>query len=109
MRSTLEIIIAVKESKPVEVEELRLALLALNSIDHFRSNSLNDLIEAIEENAKSIKLKANFAKDMRERMFQAIKTDPAKWLGPTGIPGNKEHDDFYRLAKDIAKKAIAVE
>lgn len=105
MRSTLDIIIAVKESRPVEHEELRLALLALSSIDQFLGNSLNGLIEAIEEGKSSAKLKAHFAKDIRERMFQAMKQDPAVWLGPGGIPGTPEHDKRYRMALAVAKAA----
>lgn len=111
MRTTLEIIIAVKESQYVSFEELRLALMALSSIEHFEKNALDELIEAVEatepldSNGRAAKLRASFAKDTRERMFQALKSDPEKWLGPGGIPGTKEHDERYRAAIAVAKKA----
>ncbi len=106
MRSTLDIIIAVKESRPVEPEELRLALLALSSIDQFTKNSLDGLIGAIEEKApRVVELKAHFAKQTRESMFQAMKRDPAAWLGPGGIPGNPEHDARLKVAKAVARAA----
>lgn len=105
MRTTLEILIAVKESRPVEFEELRLALVALDSIHHFTGNALNDLIEAVEETPKASWVRAHFAKETRQRMFEALKTDPGIWLGPANIPGNPEHDKYYRMALAVARSA----
>lgn len=105
MRSTLDILIAVKENQPVTPEELRLALVALDSIHHFTKNSLNDIIEASEERPQTLALRIAFAKQTRESMFRAIKTDPSVWLGPENIPGNPEHDRRYRAALALAKKA----
>lgn len=107
MRSTLEIIIAVKDSQPVTHEELRLALLALNGIEHFVSHSHNDLIDAIEQGKPPalLKMKARLAADMRERLFQAMKKDPEQWLQPQNIPGNPEHDARLAWCKTIFEKA----
>lgn len=107
MRSTVQIICAVKDNKPVEFEELRLALLALSSIEHFYSHELSGLVEAIDEGKPIglLRLKSQFAKDLHERMFKAIKTDPRAWLGEHNIPGNPEHDERLAGAKRLFTKA----
>lgn len=106
MRSTLDIIIAVQECQPVEPEELRLALMALSGIDQFLKNELDALIEAVEEKPiGAAKLRASFARDTRERMFQAMKKPPDEWLGPRFTPGTPEHTEGLRMSKAIAKAA----
>ncbi len=106
MRTTNEIIIAVKESQPVTAEELRMALLALNGIEHFTRQDLDRLIEAVDTgDFRQVKLRAVFAKSNRERMFQAVKTDPVKWLGPANIPGNPEYEQRMQWAKNLFEKA----
>lgn len=104
MRTTNEIITAVKEGEPVTERELKLALVALSSIDTFRSRTLNDLIDAIEKGSKPIlDLKVAHAKDQRERLFTAAKTDPEVWLGPCGTPGTPEHTKSYNASKRIMR------
>lgn len=107
MRTTNQIICAVKDNEPVTHEELRLALLALNGIEHFIRKSLDDLIEAIESGKPKVLVdfRVAAAKDMRERMFRAGNTDPEKWLGPQNIPGNKEHDERLAWGKALFEKA----
>jgi hypothetical protein len=104
VRSTNEILIAVKENRPVEPEELRLALLVMNAVDHFIRNELDKLIKAVDTAPALAKLRADFARETRERMFQAMKRDPAEWLGPANIPGNPEHDERYRQSIALGKK-----
>ena len=104
MRTTNEIIIAVKESQPVTAEELRLALLASSSIEYFLKKSVRDLIEAIVEKKPSANLKAEFAKRTLDDMFQAGKTDPQKWLGPDNIPGNPGYDKRLEWGKRLFEK-----
>jgi hypothetical protein len=105
MRSTLEIIIAVKECQPVTEEELKLALMVMSSIDHFLESELRDLAEAVESGGASAKLRAGFAKGTLERMFAARKKAPDEWLGPGNIPGNPEHDRRLVTAKKLYEKA----
>lgn len=106
MRTTNEIIIAVKESQPVTTEELRLALLAQHGISYFYEHSLQKLIEAILEKKPQVMLefKAKFEQGTMERMFQAIKTDPEKWLGPANIPGSQEYADRLKWCKNIYER-----
>jgi hypothetical protein len=106
MRTTLDILIVVKESRPVDPEELRMALLAMESIDHFNGNAFNNLIEAVDSGKRGvIEIRYAFAKETRERMFQVLKSDPVQYLGAGGIPGMPEHDSRYRTAKAVAKAA----
>lgn len=104
MRSTNEIIIAVKESQPATDEELRLALLVMSNIDYFVEGKLRELIEAIEEDKPSTKSRARFAKDTLEGMFLARKKPPKDWLGPENTPGTPEYERRYAMAMKLGKK-----
>lgn len=107
MRSTLEIIIAVKECQPVTMEELRLALLAVCSMEHFIREDLKSLIDAVNEGKPSAKMRAAFSKDTLERMFHARKKSPDEWLEPSNIPGNPEHDQRYKAGLALLDKVEA--
>ena len=107
MRTTNQIICAVKDNEPVTHEELRLALLALNGIQYFYKKCLDDLVAVVEGGKPKVlvDIRVAAAKDINERMFAAIKTDPEVWLGPQNIPGNKEHDDRLAWGKKLFEKA----
>jgi hypothetical protein len=105
VRSTLEIIVAVKESQPVTETELRLALLALSSVGHFVEAELRSLADAVTADKPSAKMRAKFALETLERMFLACKKAPDEWLGPGGIPGNPEHDQRLKAGKALFKAA----
>jgi hypothetical protein len=104
MRSTRDIIVAVKESQPVTPDELRMALLVMSVVDAFTWRELYDLIEAVESDAAQAKMKATFAKGILERMYQAKKEDPETWLGPDHTPGSAEHDRWLRIGKRLLEK-----
>jgi hypothetical protein len=105
MRSTLEIIIAVKECQPTTEEELRLALMAMSSIEHFIKEDLKSLVEAVEKGGASAKLRAQFARGTLERMFYARKKPPNEWLGKENVPGTPEQKERLATAKAIYKAA----
>ncbi len=99
MRSTVEIICAVQDRRPVTEEELRLALLAMSGIDYVVERSLRQLAADVVGGRTSIaRFRATDAEPLLARMFAARKADPALWLGPAGIPGHPEHDDFHSAA-----------
>lgn len=104
-RSTLEIIVAVKEAGPATENELRLALVALSSVEHFLRHDLEELAAAVEEGKASAKLRAGFARGTLERMFAALKKPPAEWLGEGNIPGTPEHARRLAGAKALFKAA----
>ena len=108
MRTTLQICIAVKEAEPdITDEELRLCIAAMSGIEHFYTQALVDLIEAIREGkpAGVLKMKAEFAWGTHERMFNAAKKPPAEWLGPGNIPGSPEQRERLAWAKRVYEKA----
>ena len=107
MRSTLEIIIAVKENEACTNEELRLALLAEASFLYFTESNLQDLLEALDKRRDGIvtDLRISEAKRWIEDKFKAQKKDPSEWLGPANIPGNPEYEARYKMMKGIYKAA----
>lgn len=109
MRSTVEIIIAVKECQPVTEQELKLALLAQTGIEHFTRTALLDLIEAIREGKPTVKMKAEFAWGTAERLWNAGKKPPDEWLGSDNIPGTPEYAARLEFGKALFKKATGVD
>lgn len=107
MRSTIEIIIAVKESQPVTEEELKLALCAMSGIHHHLQESLRKIIEEIraEKPAPLLKMKADFEYGTLERLWNGIKMPADEFLGPGNTPGNPEHARRMEMGKRIYKKA----
>lgn len=111
MRTTLQIIIAVKECEPVTEEELKLALIALSNIEHFYNKAAQDLIDAIraEKSMALLKMKAEFAWGTIESMFKAKKTPPDTWLGPDNTPGTPENKRQMEMGKKIFKAATGMD
>jgi hypothetical protein len=101
MRSTKDIIVAVKESQPATPDELRMALLVMSAVDGFTWRELYDLIEAVESDLDQAKMKATFAKGILERMYQARKEDPETWLAPDHMPGTADRDRWSRIGKKL--------
>lgn len=109
MRTTVEIIIAVKECQPVTEDELKLALLAQSGIEHFTREALLDLIEAIRTDKPTVKMKAEFAWGTADRMWNAGKKPPDEWLGPANIPGSPEYAERLAFGKALFKKATGID
>jgi hypothetical protein len=106
MRSTLEIVIAVKESAPATEHELRLALLATVAIEHFVRKDLERLIDAVVECKPSARMRALEARGLLERMFEARKKAPDEWLGPENTPGNPEYERMLAFGKKLLEKVF---
>lgn len=111
MRSTIEIICAVKDSEPVTEEELRLCVVVMASVDNFFKRDLKQLIDAIRADKPMglLKMKAEFAWGTIERMFAAVKKPPTEWLSAADIPGTPENAERMAWAKAVFKKATGVE
>ena len=104
-RTILQICTAVKDNEQdIGENELRLTIAALSAIQHFYRSTLIDIIEAIREDSANLKLKAEFAWGTYERMYNALNTPAAKWLGPENIPGTPEQQKRMRIAKAIYNK-----
>lgn len=111
MRTTNEIIIAVKDCEDVSEEELRLAIVAMSSIKYFVQSELQKLIDAIREKKPQamLEMKAEFAWGTIERMFSAMKKAPDEWLGPGDTPGTPENKARMELGRKIFKKATGID
>lgn len=108
MRCTAEILSDVKENLDVDKEELRLALLVLDSINFFNHGHLKRL------------LKGGLAADLTKREFpgahadlgiskteyDCMKMDPNDYLGPDHIPGTPEWEKFHIIATRIFNKVM---
>ena len=111
MRSTNEIIIAVKECQPVTEDELKLALCAMSGIHYHLKRSLEKTISDIEDGKPEamLKYRAGFEKGTLEVMFNAIKMPPDEFLGPDNTPGTPEFKKRLDLGKAIFKKATGLD
>lgn len=105
MRSTLEIIIAVKDCQPITEQELKIAIMVMSSINHFLEDELRELAKAVEGGKSSAKLRAGFANGTVERMLTARKKAPDEWLGMGNIPGTPEYAERLAGAKRLLEKA----
>ena len=108
MRTICQIQIAVQEADPnITDEELRLCIEAQRTIEHFYTQELLKLIEAIrqEKPMAILKMKAEFAWGTHERMFAAAKKPPAEWLGPDNIPGSPEQRERLAWANRVYESA----
>lgn len=105
MRSTNEIVCAVKECKPATEEELRMALMVMCSTEHFLKLYVQRTLEAMEAGKPSAAMWAGEAKRfMQETLFKMHKMDPLQCLGPANTPGNPEHDRFYRAGMALVDR-----
>jgi hypothetical protein len=104
MRSTRDIIIAAKDGLPLTEDELRTALLVMAAVDAFTWRELYELIEVIEQDRPGqAATKASFARSILERMFQAKREDPAKWLG-ADTPETTKHERWRKISKELLEK-----
>jgi len=108
MRSTVDIVCAVKEQTPVTEEELKMALLVMCTTEHFLKRKMEKLLEAVGSGNKfGVKLWADAAtRFMRETLFRMHKSDPLECLGPSGIPGNPQHDRMYKAGCALIDKLV---
>jgi hypothetical protein len=111
MRPTIEIICDVTDCKPVTLDECKMALIALSGMDHFVTDALHRLSDAILEDKPPavVKFSAAEARKLITSMFDARKKDPLVWLGPANTPGTPEHAERQRLARNIFKKATGLD
>ena len=108
MRSTLKIIVAVKDQEPVTEEELKMALLVMSAVNYFANNKIEALVRSIERN-KMREYAVAEAKKWRESEFEMLKNDPLICLGRSGIPGTPENNEQMRMSRQIYKAVTGEE
>ena len=109
MRSTNEIIIALKECEHVEYEELRMACLVLNSLLFFSHNDIKRLLKGGigAEITKNMEFPDAYADlGISKTEYEAMKKDPVEWLGVDYIPGTPEYLERYKISKAIFNKVV---
>ena len=109
MRSTNDIIIAVKESEPVTKEELKMACLVLSNLLYFHHQTIRRLVKggAAAELEKKLNLPDAYGDlGMPEYYHQAMLADPIKYLGPGHIPGTPEYEAGYGMSKKVFDKVM---
>jgi hypothetical protein len=107
MRSTLKICIAVKEDRPATEQELRYALEAMGSIETFITDTLRNLLQAIEDGKGmgDLRCRASLARGTLDRMFDARKKPVDEWLGPDNLPGSPTQQERLAWGKRLFKAA----
>lgn len=110
-KSTLDVIIAVKESQPLSESELRLCVLSLSSLLHFTEEYLSDLAKHEPPAGSSFSHKIAFTEANRwiVQKFKVQKGPMMTWLGANNIPGNPEYEQSYQMFKNIYKDATGDE
>lgn len=103
MRSTIEILCDVKDNVDVDKEELRMALLVLDSINFFNHNHLRRLLKG----GVGAEFTANEFPDaygelgISKHEYNALRMDPLKYLGEDKIPGTEAWERFHKIANNI--------
>ena len=111
MRNTAEIIAAIKDSAPVDPEELRMACLVLDSLLFFAHGNLKRLLTGgiAAEMTKREFPDAHADLGISKSEWEAWRKDPVEWLGAAHIPGTPEYESRYRVSKKIFEKFVKPE
>lgn len=106
MRSTNEILCDVKDNIPVSYEEMRMALLVLDSINYFNHSHLRRFCQG--GIAAELTLKEFPAEHgdlgISKHEWNALRMDPIQYLGQDHIPGTPEWERFHKIHNNILKK-----
>ena len=101
MRTLSEIISAAKSNEPVDVEELRYALCALEGLASFDSMELRRLAEEKKPSTWS-RYELSF-----HRWKAALSKSPKEWLGSQYDPANPEYQKRRIAANKLMNAALA--
>lgn len=108
MRTTCEIISAIKDSAPVDPEELRMACLVLDVLLFFAHGNIKLLLAGgigAELTRKEFP-DAHADLGISKMEYEALRKDPIEFLGPAHIPGTPEYEARYRVSKKIFEKFV---
>lgn len=112
MRSTCEIIAAVKDGEEVPYEELKLACMVQSFLLLQYQNDVKRLLkggiaaEMTKQSYYSDPKTASAEGGISSVYWNAIKADPQKFLGPAHIPGTPEYEERYRVSKAVFNKVM---
>lgn len=111
MRSTAEIIIAIKDCEEVEIEELKMACLVQDALLFFAHGNIKRLLKGGigAELTKKDFPDAHADLGISKHEYEAMKKDPIEYLTVEHIPGTPEYNARHELSKRIFKKFIETE
>ena len=111
MRSTAEIIIAIKDCEEVSIEELKMACLVEDALLFFAHGNIRRLLKGgigAELTRKEFP-DAHADLGISKHEYEAMKKDQIEYLGVDHIPGTPEYNARYEISKKILKKFIKTE
>lgn len=106
MRCTAEILSDVKDNIDVDKEELRLALLVLDSVNFFNHNRMKRLLAGGIGAKLTEQEFPGPHKDLgiSKQEWSALKSDPYKYLTPEFIPGTEEYAKIHNIGLKLLDK-----
>ena len=111
MRSTIEILSDVKDNIDVDKEELKLALLVLDSINFFNHNHIRRLLAGGIGAELTVTEFPGSCKDLgiSKYEYDAMKMDPFEYLGEDKIPGTESWKYFHDIHTNILNAVMKFE
>jgi len=111
MRSTAEIIIAIKDCEEVDIEELKMACLVEDALLFFAHGNIKRLLKGGigAELTRTEFPDAHADLGISKHEYEAMKKDPIEYLGVDHIPGTPEYNARYEISKKILKKFLKAE
>lgn len=108
MRCTAEILSDVKDGLEVTYEELRLAILVMDSINFFNHRRFQNLLKGgvVAEMEKKQFPGACAQLGISKQEHNALHADPVDYLGPDHIPGTPEYEHMHQLAQKLLYKVL---
>ena len=111
MRSTAEIIIAIKDCEEVDIEELKMACLVEDALLFLAHGNIRQLLKG-GLGADLTRLEfpdAHAYLGISKHEYAAMRKDPIEYLGVDHIPGTPEYNSRYDISKKILKKFLKAE
>ena len=109
MRSTIEILIDVKDNIDVDKEELRMALLVLDSLSFLNRNHFKRLLKGgIGAELTATEFPDAYGElGISKHEYQALRMDPIQYLGEDYIPGTESWSRIHKIANNILNTVLA--
>jgi hypothetical protein len=107
MNKTLsQILDAVKDGLKPEYEDLRFAVLALDALLYFESNTIRSIAEGVRKNKKPFLSSDPIYQEESgfQRRKKAFARPPKEWVGESHNPDSLQYQKFRTGSKNILNK-----
>jgi hypothetical protein len=92
------------------MEELKMALLAMNGIEHFATDHVSRCVAAIKSGKPALMgVAAAFGEKWEEERICSLRNDPLVYLGEGNIPGTEENNTRRACSKALFKAATGID